>query len=239
MHFKNEVEVRLQQFYILNLFSVFENSGLNHELFTLSVDVVRYKISYSKNKSYYFEFWWATPGMKEVISYDMLPLFNNNMLEGGTNWATILDLVKTWLLTIKTKQDNDAKFKQITMESNYDETIGVEIEDKCFNAKELESLKDKISELEKTLFTTTGLTLEAIEDLKKMVKDILTTASNTENSKKSVEEVIIGKVFVMAKQHAGDSVFNYVSGQTLKEILSIFSGYKGNQLPPLFQHLIG
>ena len=53
-----------------------------------------------------------------------------------------------------------------------------------------------------------------------------------------IVEEIIGKVRKKAKDHADDTLYASVALNTLKELLSIFSGYSNKRLPSFFQKLI-
>lgn len=152
--------------------------------------------------------------------------------------SDLLKIVYEWASVNKTIHDYDKYLNDwfVHVESNMggDDKNNNQIDFR----QEVESIKSRITSLENTLFDTSDLTLEAIEDLKINMLGVISKSKHgiTGNIESNY---LLEECEKFAKKHCLEPAKVYLFGQSVKELLSVFEGVKPNELPELVKKLLG
>jgi Glu-tRNA(Gln) amidotransferase subunit E-like FAD-binding protein len=244
MEWNNGFETRFEQDQIILIGSSIISSGLSPNLFSMNIietrenrNVDTFNVQYLLNDKYFFNFWDDKSMNGAFYLYNYFPEIHLNFEQGGVPFEKIIGILQAWLSKLYADKVKEEKFIQMTSKNIYIPEEGINIDDKSFSQAEFNALKNKIEELENTLFTTNGLTKQDIDELRTIVNEILNKAESPSNSKRDIEEIIIGKFMSHIKNHVVGTTFIYAASRTAETLLSIFTKYKVNELGPYFQSL--
>lgn len=200
-----------------------------------------YSIKYLPDSRFEFEIWWRDSN-KDMVFYQFNENCRKNYSSGNVrndNRPGIINQLKGWMENFKNEINEEEYFKRLLNPNDYNLEDGIISDDNNFSQAEFDKLNEAIVNLDKTVFTMTGLTLEAIQDLKLMVDEIKHNMENSNFTKKDVEESIIGKLFKNAKAHAGDQLYCHAVKKIGAELLSVFKQNGNRELSSVIQILIG
>ena len=244
MIYKDGVQNILTKKQVISLYEQINSvKGLSQDRFTLRLvkpasNLNVFDVMFDNNPNYHFEFYWKDSNDVNKIEARFNPPINSQNTVTSLSFTEMISQFKNWVEEIKNEEDENFLYQKITTQSNLDQDGKIIVENNPFNQIEVDKLKSKIDSIEETIFHTQGLTLQAVEELKQMLHEVLYKAGKTNTTKSDLEETIIGKVMIKIKDHAGDEIFKNVALNTMKELLASFKGYDTKLLPYFFQNLI-
>ena len=203
-----------------------------------------FEIKYRLNSEQTFTFWlqYKTTGVLDKFEFEHRPWNAENVSTAFTTDKELPSKIKSWILDIHRRNSENSLWERIITNNYYNPEEGIKINGDRLDGNELDVLSRKIDELKQdvngTIFSTMGLTLEAMAELQNTLDEIKSTIEKPSFTKKDIHENLMGKLISKVKEHATDKAFCYSIGVILKELVDIFEKSEQKGLASSIQILL-